>query len=97
MSDTQDPYADLTISKGAVAEPGTSMVTKTGSWREFKPVIDHDACTGCGLCETFCPDAAVKQVTEDRRHEVDYDYCKGCGICANECPVDAIEMVAEVK
>lgn len=96
MSDTSDPYQDLTISKGAVAEPGTSLVNKTGTWREFMPEIDHDACTGCGLCETFCPDAAAKGVG-DRRYEIDYDFCKGCGICAEECPVDAIEMLPEVK
>ncbi|MFB6070058.1 MAG: 4Fe-4S binding protein [Halanaeroarchaeum sp.] len=95
MSDASDPYADLTITKGAVAEPGTSLVNETGTWREFRPEIDHDACTGCGICETFCPDAAAKHVG-DRRYEIDYDYCKGCGICAEECPVDAIEMFAEV-
>ena len=61
-----DPYENLTISKGAVAEAGTSLVNKTGSWREFKAIIDHDACTGCGICETFCPDAAAKNVGDRR-------------------------------
>lgn len=96
MSEKPDPYEDLTITPGAVVEPGTSLVNETGSWREFKPVIDQDACTGCGICETFCPDMAAKEVAE-RTYAIDYDYCKGCGICAEECPVDAIEMVAEVS
>ena len=96
MSDTIDPYEDLEISKGAVAEPSTTLVNKTGTWREFAPEIDHDACTGCGLCETFCPDVAAVHVG-DRRYEIDYDYCKGCGICAEECPVEAIEMLSEVS
>ncbi|MFP4006160.1 MAG: 4Fe-4S binding protein [Candidatus Hadarchaeia archaeon] len=92
----KDPYDNLKITKGAVAEPRTSLVNKTGSWRSFKPVIDHDTCIGCGNCEKFCPDMAAKEVEEDR-YEFDLDYCKGCGICAKECPVDAIEMVKEEK
>lgn len=92
----EDPYEDLKITKGVVARPCTSMVNKTGSWRTFRPVIDHDECVGCGNCEKFCPDMAVKEV-EENRYEIDLDYCKGCGICAEECPVDAIEMVKEGK
>jgi pyruvate ferredoxin oxidoreductase delta subunit len=91
-----DPYENLTISKGVTAKPKTTMATKTGSWRTFRPVIDHDTCTGCGTCDRFCPDMAAKHVG-DRRYEIDLDYCKGCGICAEECPVDAIEMIQEVK
>lgn len=62
MSDTEDPYEDLTIQPGAVAEPGTTLVNETGSWRELRPIIHHEPCTGCGLCATYCPDAAVKHV-----------------------------------
>lgn len=92
----KDPYKDLKVTLGAVVEPCTTLINKTGSWREFKPVIDHDKCIACGTCEKFCPDMAVKEVEEDR-FEVDLDYCKGCEICAEECPVDAIEMVKEAK
>lgn len=60
----EDPYEGLTIPKGAVAEPGTSLVNETGSWRETKPIIRHEPCTGCGLCATYCPDAAVKRVDD---------------------------------
>lgn len=93
---TADPSDRPTMTPGAVAEPGTSLANRTGTWREFRPVIDHDACTGCGICEQFCPDMAAKEVAE-RVFAIDLDYCKGCGICAAECPVDAIEMVKEVK
>ena len=70
------------------------VVQKTGNWRTLRPVIDYDKCTGCGLCNIFCPEASVNM--EDRRPEINYDYCKGCGVCGNECPVHAIEMVPEV-
>ncbi|KXA99528.1 pyruvate synthase [candidate division MSBL1 archaeon SCGC-AAA261G05] len=92
----EDPYKNLKITKGAVAKPSTTLVNKTGSWRAFRPVIDHDKCIGCGTCEKFCPDMSVKEV-EDGKFEIDLDYCKGCGICAVECPVDAIQMVKEEK
>ena len=73
---------------------------KTGSWRNFKPVIDYDKCIRCMICWKFCPDVAIKAV-HDETHKlkvkpvIDYEYCKGCGVCFNECPVDAINMVPE--
>ncbi|AWB27098.1 4Fe-4S binding protein [Halococcoides cellulosivorans] len=91
---SSDPYENLSISTGAVAQPNTSLVNKTGSWRQFRPVIDADACIGCGQCDTYCPDQAAKQV-DDQLYGIDLDYCKGCGICAEECPTDAIEMIRE--
>jgi pyruvate ferredoxin oxidoreductase delta subunit len=92
---SEDPYENLKITTGAVAEPSTSQVNKTGSWRQFRPVIDQEACIGCGQCDTFCPDQAAKPVGDGDTYGIDLDYCKGCGICAKECPVDAIEMVRE--
>lgn len=70
-----------------------STVVKTGDWRTFKPIVDEEKCTGCGLCHLFCPDGAASIV--DGKAKIDYDYCKGCGICASECPSKAIEMVKE--
>lgn len=94
---TSDPYENLSITTGAVADPNTSLVNETGSWREFLPEVDPDACTTCGLCEQFCPDMAIKESSTGDTYAVDKRYCKGCGICAKECPVDAIEMKQEVK
>lgn len=75
---SDDPYEDLTIATGAVVEPGTSLVNETGSWRESRPVIHHEPCTGCGLCVTFCPDGAVKRV-DDRPDTI--------GVPADRAPV----------
>ncbi|NQT09004.1 4Fe-4S binding protein [Candidatus Bathyarchaeota archaeon] len=62
----------------------------TGSWSIFRPGIDQEKCTKCGLCVIYCPEAAIEMTDEGT--VVDYDYCKGCGICGNECPAGAITM-----
>lgn len=61
--------------------------------RAFRPEVENEKCTRCGICQTFCPEGTV-MVTEDGA-VFDYRYCKGCGVCANECPVEAITMVRE--
>jgi 2-oxoacid:acceptor oxidoreductase delta subunit (pyruvate/2-ketoisovalerate family) len=65
-----------------------------GNWRVYRPVILYDKCVACGLCITFCPEAAITRGDEGEP-EIDYRFCKGCGICANECPQKAIEMKKE--
>lgn len=91
----EDPYENLEMTVGAVVEPGTTLVNRTGGWRSERPVIDQETCIDCGICEKFCPDMSAKEV--DGEYVIDYDYCKGCGICWVECPVDAIEAVQEEK
>ncbi|MHC1594280.1 MAG: 4Fe-4S binding protein [Methanotrichaceae archaeon] len=78
-----------------VVEPGSTLVTKTGAWRTFVPVHDHDKCIKCSLCEIFCPESCIHQV--EGNFVPDLDYCKGCSVCAHECPRGAIEMVLEDK
>jgi pyruvate ferredoxin oxidoreductase delta subunit len=76
----------------AISRPVVGAAGKTGTWRVFRPVVDREKCNECGLCQTYCPDAAI-----DDELDVDLDFCKGCGICANECPKKAIAMVREEK
>lgn len=84
-------------------EPGTTSKVKTGNWREESyPVIDHEKCIGCDLCNKFCPEGICFKVGEKNKagkffYEADLDYCKGCGICAEVCPVKAIMMKEENK
>ena len=81
---------------GVVPVPATSHEYKTGEWREFKPVLDDEKCTGCTQCYFICPDDAIRM--DDRFHPIfNYDYCKGCTLCVEVCPVDAIKIVKEVK
>jgi len=84
-------YREIPIGAKNV-EPGSSIRNETGSWRDFKPVVDMNKCIKCLMCFVSCPDATINPVT----FGVDYVHCKGCGICAQVCPVDAIKMVEEV-
>lgn len=65
----------------------------TGSWRSFRPVVNAELCTRCGICAQLCPEAAITIGPE--MAIIDYTYCKGCGICSHECPLDAIDFVLE--
>ena len=76
----------------AISRPKKGASGKTGAWRVFRPVIEPDKCSKCGLCTLYCPEAAI---SEDQ--EIDYDFCKGCGICAEECPKKAIRMEREER
>ena len=71
--------------------------TETGTWRVVRPVVDHERCVLCGMCEKHCPTGVVTTGKEEDGGtlEIDYTYCKGCGICANICPKNSIEMVDE--
>jgi len=85
-------------------KPGTTKKNNTGTWRTFKPVVDHDRCIACGICSRVCPEGCIFPVGDKLLQkkgkvffEHDLDYCKGCGICAQECPVKCIKMVREEK
>ena len=54
-----------------------------------KARIDHEICTGCGLCRENCRFDAILQ-----RDGFDTDRfaCEGCGVCEVICPVHAIRM-----
>jgi pyruvate ferredoxin oxidoreductase delta subunit len=56
----------------AMSKPTQGAAGKTGTWRVFKPVVDKERCNQCGLCEMYCPDAAI-----DEDLNVDLAFCKG--------------------
>ncbi|MGD0274074.1 MAG: FAD-dependent oxidoreductase [Gaiellaceae bacterium] len=54
---------------------------------------DSEVCVGCGVCETVCPQSAVRLTTgESPRAVVEINSCRGCGICVAECPSGAMTL-----
>ena len=73
--------------------PAGHLVTTSESFRNSRPLLSADRCTGCWLCYLYCPDAAIER--RERSIAIDLDFCKGCGICACECPAESVVMVPE--
>ena len=54
-------------------------------------IIDDEACTLCGLCESACPTKAITMGT--LAAQITAGLCQGCGICVQECPAGAIKLI----
>jgi len=77
-----------------ISYPSKGSIGETGDWRTYRPIIDKDKCTKCGLCWMYCPEGTIQE-SNDGFFEIDYKYCKGCGICSNSCKTGALTMVRE--
>ena len=53
--------------------------------------IDHEKCTGCGLCISDCPEGAL-QLIDGKARLVGDLLCDGLGACLSTCPEDAISV-----
>ena len=77
------------------------LVSTNGGWRQVRPIVSAQACTGCLQCYLYCPDGTIRKThapkgdAEQAAGFVDLDFCKGCGICETVCKFGAIAMVPE--
>ncbi|MCX8172783.1 MAG: 4Fe-4S binding protein [Archaeoglobaceae archaeon] len=62
----------------------------TGTWRNYRPVVNKEMCIKCRICITYCPEGVISEDVD-----IDYRFCKGCGICKEMCRQKAIEMLPE--
>ncbi len=58
----------------------------------MKATVDQDLCTGCGLCESTCPEVFELQddVAAVIVDTVPKDAEESCKQAAEDCPVEAI-------
>lgn len=52
-------------------------------------VVDEEACTACGICESRCQ---MDAITVTDCSQIDLDRCIGCGLCVTNCDFDAIKL-----
>jgi Pyruvate/2-oxoacid:ferredoxin oxidoreductase delta subunit len=53
-------------------------------------VSDISKCTGCKICEKYCPTAAI--TVSEKKAAIDAKKCIGCGQCAHQCPKSAVRL-----
>lgn len=58
--------------------------------RTVTTVIDHERCTGCGLCVAVCPKGTIS--LRDEQAWVTGDESMNCGHCAAVCPEKAVTV-----
>ena len=56
----------------------------------FIVAVDHDECTGCGVCLDRCQMEALQLV--DDAIILDAVRCIGCGLCVSECPTGSLNL-----
>jgi NAD-dependent dihydropyrimidine dehydrogenase PreA subunit len=55
--------------------------------------IDHEKCTGCGICMEVCPLDTIRVDETSHKAVIAYpDDCMTCFECEIECPAGAIEV-----
>jgi len=64
------------------------------------PVIDREACIGCGRCFISCRDGGHQAILwneQTRRPRLNGARCAGCGLCALVCRSGAIHQSRRVR
>jgi NADH-quinone oxidoreductase subunit I len=77
-------------------------------------IMPHDAqnqhrCTGCGICETNCPNGSIEIITDridlpdgEKKRIIDkhiyhLSMCTFCGLCIKTCPSEALAWGQEFE
>ncbi|UCG35700.1 MAG: DUF362 domain-containing protein [Candidatus Omnitrophota bacterium] len=57
---------------------------------KFRPVINKDKCTACGICVKVCPQAAIEM--KKQKAAIDYSKCIMCMCCSEMCRFGAVDL-----
>ena len=58
--------------------------------------IDHELCTGCGICVNSCPMDVIRMDEAGKKAIIRYpEECMCCAYCELDCPEDAIYVSPE--
>lgn len=78
---------------GALKNLGMGFASRAGKLAQhddFRPLFEPAACARCGLCVSYCPQAALFMENDGLR--LDESKCIGCGECFTACRYDAISF-----
>ena len=67
---------------------------------QIYPVIDREACIGCGRCYISCRDGGHQAISwnqQTKRPRVNGAKCAGCGLCSLVCQRDAIHQSRRIS
>lgn len=60
--------------------------------------IDQTKCTGCGMCENYCPVDVIRFNRETRQPEIVFPQdCMLCLMCETRCHAGAITVTPDKK
>jgi uncharacterized Fe-S center protein len=83
---------EMTGFGGAIKNIGMGSGSRAGKMimhSNGKPETDQAKCIGCGVCATYCNQAAII-FGANKKATIDRQLCAGCGRCIASCNVNAI-------
>jgi len=78
---------------GALKNIGMGCAAREGKLEQhtdISPVVDAEACIGCGKCAEICPADAI--ALENKKAFIDSEKCIGCADCIAVCPTEAASV-----
>lgn len=86
-------YRNAHRTRAASAVLSESLEAGLSEPASLHPIINPNACLGCGTCITACPENDVLGLIDRKAQLINPSHCIGHGACKDACPTGAIELV----